>query len=192
MHDHPGGDRHSQMRLSVPRSGGWRAWGAIRGEFERRLAEQESRTLKSRAIGWTELSTSSALVPWQVTFAPVLGRSRGRPATTMRHRRGPDPRPLSLCRSVRREDATTGTGHPGTAPGQVIPRGCHIHVVRATWLGHPRRNSGRRVRITSHGSTAECSSTRRQGPGRDPPVRDQRKAPAAEAAAAPAGPAREA
>jgi len=23
------------------------------------------------------------LVPWQVTFAPVLGRSRGRPATTM-------------------------------------------------------------------------------------------------------------
>jgi len=132
------------------------------------------------------------LVPWQVTFAPVLGRSRGRPATTMRHRRGPDPRPLSLCRSVRREDATTGTGHPGTAPGQVIRRGCHIHVVRATWLGHPRRNSGRRVRITSHGSTAECSSTRRQGPGRDPPVRDQRKGPAAEAAAAPAGPAREA
>ena len=106
------------MRLSVPRSGGWRAWGAIRGEFERRLAEQESRTLKSRAIGWTELSTSSALVPWQVTFAPVLGRSRGRPATTMRHRRGPDPRPLSLCRSVRREDATTGTGHPGTAPAR--------------------------------------------------------------------------
>ena len=100
--------------------------------------------------------------------------------------------PFSLGRSLRREDATTGTGHPGTAPGQVIRRGCHIHVVGTAWLGHPRCKNRRQVRITSHGGTAECSSTRRQGPGRDPPVRDHRKAPAAEAAAAPAGRAREA
>ena len=30
------------VRLSVPRNGGWRAWGAVSGDFERRLAEQES------------------------------------------------------------------------------------------------------------------------------------------------------
>jgi len=30
------------VRLSVPRLGGWHAWGTIRGEFERQLAEQES------------------------------------------------------------------------------------------------------------------------------------------------------
>ena len=31
-----------QVRLSVPRVGGWRAWGAVSEEFERRLAEQDS------------------------------------------------------------------------------------------------------------------------------------------------------
>jgi hypothetical protein len=38
-----GGDgmRYS-VRLSVPRNGGWRAWGVVSGEFERRLAGQES------------------------------------------------------------------------------------------------------------------------------------------------------
>ena len=35
------GTRYS-VRLSVPRRGGWRAWGAASGNFERRLAEQES------------------------------------------------------------------------------------------------------------------------------------------------------
>jgi hypothetical protein len=35
------GTRYS-VRLSVPRNGGWRAWGAVSGEFERRLAKQES------------------------------------------------------------------------------------------------------------------------------------------------------
>ena len=30
------------VTLSVPRRSGWRAWGAVRGDFERRLAAQES------------------------------------------------------------------------------------------------------------------------------------------------------
>ena len=30
------------VRLSVPRAGGWRAWGTTRNEFGRQLAEQES------------------------------------------------------------------------------------------------------------------------------------------------------
>ena len=37
-----------QVRLSVPRRGGWRAWGAARGTFERRLAEQESAAVAVR------------------------------------------------------------------------------------------------------------------------------------------------
>jgi hypothetical protein len=31
-----------QVRLSIPRRGGWRAWGAASGNFERRLTEQET------------------------------------------------------------------------------------------------------------------------------------------------------
>jgi len=30
------------VRLTVPRLGGWRAWGAVSGTFEHRLAEQGS------------------------------------------------------------------------------------------------------------------------------------------------------
>ncbi len=37
----PNGVRYS-VRLSVPRRGGWRAWGSARGDFERCLAAQES------------------------------------------------------------------------------------------------------------------------------------------------------
>jgi hypothetical protein len=36
------------VRLSVPRRGGWRAWGAVRGEFERRLAEQGTAAVAAR------------------------------------------------------------------------------------------------------------------------------------------------
>jgi hypothetical protein len=35
-------DMRYLVRLSVPRAGGWRAWGTVRGEFGRQLAEQES------------------------------------------------------------------------------------------------------------------------------------------------------
>ena len=38
------------VRLSVPRRGGWRAWGAVSGEFERRLAGQESPVVISPRI----------------------------------------------------------------------------------------------------------------------------------------------
>jgi len=50
MHDHPGGSLRHSVRLSVPRTGGWRAWGAIRGEFERRLADQESAAVMAARV----------------------------------------------------------------------------------------------------------------------------------------------
>jgi hypothetical protein len=33
---------HYQVRLTVPRKDGWRQWGAVRGEFGRKLAGQQS------------------------------------------------------------------------------------------------------------------------------------------------------
>ena len=41
-----------QVRLSVPRVGGWRAWAAVSKEFERRLAEQESPAIAVRLDSW--------------------------------------------------------------------------------------------------------------------------------------------
>jgi hypothetical protein len=41
-----GGDGSRYLvRLSVPRVGGWRAWGAVPGGFERGLARQHSRAV---------------------------------------------------------------------------------------------------------------------------------------------------
>src|SRR5215472_18076196 len=47
------------------------------------------------------------------------------------------PGPWPLQGPASHDDAEPGASHPGTAPGQVLRRGCHIHAVRATWLGHP-------------------------------------------------------
>jgi hypothetical protein len=41
LHDHPDNGLRYSVRLSVPRRGGWRAWGTLRVEFERRLAGQQ-------------------------------------------------------------------------------------------------------------------------------------------------------
>jgi hypothetical protein len=41
-----------QVRLSVPRVGRWRAWGAISEEFERRLVEQESPAIAVHVDSW--------------------------------------------------------------------------------------------------------------------------------------------
>jgi hypothetical protein len=45
----PGGTRYL-VRLSVSRSGGWRAWGPVSGDFERRLAAQESAAITGAHI----------------------------------------------------------------------------------------------------------------------------------------------
>lgn len=41
-----------EVRLSVPRVGGWRAWGAVSEEFERRLAEQQSPAIAVHLDSW--------------------------------------------------------------------------------------------------------------------------------------------
>ena len=46
-----GGARYL-VRLTVPRRGGWRAWGAVHGIFERRLAGQGSDVVLVPRIDW--------------------------------------------------------------------------------------------------------------------------------------------
>ena len=38
------------MRLTVPRRGGWRAWGAVRADFERALADPADPAIASAEI----------------------------------------------------------------------------------------------------------------------------------------------
>ena len=38
------------MRLTVPRQGGWRAWGAVRADFERALADPVDPAIASAQI----------------------------------------------------------------------------------------------------------------------------------------------
>ena len=38
------------MRLTVPRRGGWRAWGAVRADFERGLADPVDLAIASAQI----------------------------------------------------------------------------------------------------------------------------------------------
>jgi hypothetical protein len=49
MIDRPTAARYI-VRLSVPRIVGWRGWGAVSGEFERRLVEQASRAVTSARL----------------------------------------------------------------------------------------------------------------------------------------------
>jgi hypothetical protein len=42
------GDMRYLVRLSVPRAGGWRAWGTTCGEFGRQLAGQETAAIALR------------------------------------------------------------------------------------------------------------------------------------------------
>jgi hypothetical protein len=39
------------VRLTVPRRGGWRAWGPVRADFERGLADQLDPAIASAEIG---------------------------------------------------------------------------------------------------------------------------------------------
>lgn len=49
--DHQAGDNVLySVRLTVPRRGGWRAWGEVRGDFERQLSSQESSAVTGEHI----------------------------------------------------------------------------------------------------------------------------------------------
>ena len=50
MQDHPSDGLIYSVRLAVPRRGGWRAWGTLRVEFERRLAGQQGAAVISARV----------------------------------------------------------------------------------------------------------------------------------------------
>ena len=55
------------MRLTVPRRGGWRAWGAVRADFERALADPADPAIASAQIA-SELRRGADYVRVTVTL----------------------------------------------------------------------------------------------------------------------------
>ena len=58
------------MRLTVPRRGGWRAWGAVRADFERALADVADPTIASAEIA-SELRRGADYVRVTIRFTVV-------------------------------------------------------------------------------------------------------------------------
>ena len=54
------------MRLTVPRRGGWRAWGAVRADFERALADPADPAIASVEIA-SEVRRGANYVRFAVT-----------------------------------------------------------------------------------------------------------------------------
>ena len=68
------------MRLTVPCRGGWRAWGAVRGDFERALADPAGPAVVSaeiasglrRGAGYVRVSLALTVVTTDVADAPAI------------------------------------------------------------------------------------------------------------------------
>ena len=58
------------MRLTVPRRGGWRAWGAVRGDFEDALADPADPAVASAEIA-SELRRGAGYVRVTLAFTVV-------------------------------------------------------------------------------------------------------------------------
>jgi hypothetical protein len=63
---------------------------------------------------------------------------------------------------------------PGPGERPIIRSGCHIHVVSAAWLGHPRLMNRRRARVTRHDSVLGAQQHQKPALGRAPPPRGRR------------------
>jgi hypothetical protein len=106
------------VRLSVPRRGGWRAWGAVREDFERALADAADPAIASaevaselrRGAAYVRVSVALTVVAWdafciaarddpagwemaaaaaQVQPGPVVNGSQRNPAQRRQSRLGP-------------------------------------------------------------------------------------------------------
>jgi hypothetical protein len=62
-----------QVRLSVPRIGGWRAWGAVSEEFERRLAEQQSPAVAVHLDSWVRRGRDYLQMVIQMVIVATVG-----------------------------------------------------------------------------------------------------------------------
>ena len=69
--DRPGSLTFYQVRLTVPRIGGWRGWD----EFERRLAEQEGAATHAQIERWTRRGRDhlQVVIAFTVDAADVAG-----------------------------------------------------------------------------------------------------------------------
>jgi hypothetical protein len=77
------------VRLSVPRRGGWRAWGAVRADFERALAEATDPAIASaeiaselrRGADWVRVTVAVTVVTADVADALAIAWDAFRSAT---------------------------------------------------------------------------------------------------------------
>jgi hypothetical protein len=85
------------------------------------------------------------------------------------HRGGLSTASFTACQQVtwrNSENTNARSPYPCVLPrlAPLLRRGCGIHVVRATWLGHPRLISGRRQCIMRHGSVPGAQQHQRPAP----------------------------
>ena len=72
-------ERRYAVRLTVPRRGGWRVWGAVRADFERGLADAADPAIVSAEIA-SELRRGADYVQVTIAFTVVttdVGRRAG-------------------------------------------------------------------------------------------------------------------
>jgi len=72
-------ERRYAVRLTVPRRGGWRVWGAVRADFERGLADAADPAIVSAEIA-SELRRGADYVRVTIAFTVVttdVGRRAG-------------------------------------------------------------------------------------------------------------------
>jgi hypothetical protein len=130
--------------ISVPRSGGWRAWGSARGHFERRLAAQESPTVTGARI---ESETRRGRDYVRITIsvvvsAPDVAQALAAAWWVFRKAASDDPEGWDMASAyadVRPEGQVTrhsgrATGRlPRLRPGLPDARGLD-YPMRATWV----------------------------------------------------------
>ena len=139
------------VRLSVPRSGGWRAWGTVRDEFGRQLAEQESAAATlhvdseiRRGRDYVRVVILATVDAGDVAEALDLAWSAFGKAA------GEDLAGWDLASAAAEVRPETGLGHPRAVPAARIVRTsasrsrrtCPPHDAAVAWSSRCRRGCG--------------------------------------------------
>src|SRR5690242_10640992 len=121
------------VRLSVPRAGGWCAWGTVRGEFGRQLAEQESAAIAlhvdseiRRGRDYIRVVVLATAGAGDVAEAPGLAWWAFRKAA------GEDLAGWDLASAAAEVRPETGLGHPRAVPRRASSerqRPAHVELV---------------------------------------------------------------
>jgi hypothetical protein len=142
-------DTRYRVRLSVPRSGGWRAWGQVSGRFERLLAEQQSAAVADAHI---ESETRRGRDYVRVTIsvavrAPDVAHALATAWWVFRKAASDDAAGWDMAAAtaeVQPEVKLCGAAEGRHARGGAeldarVPCACHAHQLLSMIRSHPRR-----------------------------------------------------